>query len=155
MTDTTQTRATALTFLQGHRTGVLSTLSPLGNPRSRLVYFAADSDFNVYFMSMNNTRKAEDIRAHNQAAFTVSSEEVPQTMQIEGMVEDITDRPTADDTVEALFANLRSNTTYFTPLARLDRGDIRFYRITPTWMRFGDFISGHSSAEVFTKLDTD
>jgi general stress protein 26 len=154
MTEITHTRETARAFLQAHRTGVLSTLSPLGNPRARLVYFAGDADFNIYFMSMDTTRKAEDIRSHNKAAFVISSEEVPQTLQLEGIVEDITNTPAPDDTVENLFENLRSNATYFTPLARFDRGDIRFYRITPTWIRFGSFTHGHSSDEVFTKLET-
>jgi len=146
------TKADALAFLASNKTGVLSTISKEGNPHARLVYFACDEALNIYFMTMLNTRKAGDISAHPHVAFTVSTVEVPKTLQLEGLAEDVTDSPVADSTVEAIFKNLQSNGQYFAPLARMDRGDIRFYRISPTWVRFGDFTHGHGSEEVFSKI---
>jgi len=146
------TKAEALAFLKNAKTGVLSTISKEGNPHARLVYFACDEAFNIYFMTMLNTRKAGDISAHPQVAFTVSTVEKPKTLQLEGTAEDVTDGPVADSTVEAIFKNLQSNEQYFAPLARMDRGDVQFYRIAPTWIRFGAFTHGHTSEEVFSHI---
>src|SRR5665213_1105517 len=73
-----QKKEDAIAFLKSHRVGVLSTLAEDGRPRARTIYFASDTDFNIYFLTFSNTRKAEDLSKHPQAAFTVSVEEKPQ-----------------------------------------------------------------------------
>jgi general stress protein 26 len=145
--ETPDARKVALEFLKSKKAGVLSTLSPANEPRARLVYYSSDDAFNVYFLTMANTRKAEDIAAHPKAAFTIADEDAPRTLQIEGDVADITDSPADDAVIETLFHNLKMNAEYYAPLARLDRGDVRFYRLSPTWVRFGNFVAGHSTAE--------
>ncbi|MDR3547719.1 MAG: pyridoxamine 5'-phosphate oxidase family protein [Candidatus Pacebacteria bacterium] len=145
-------RGAAFDFLASQKTGVLSTLSPAGTPRARLVYYACDGMFAVYFITLANTRKAEDLAAHPQAAFTVSSEAVPQTVQIEGTVEDVTERSIIDPVLVELFKHLNSNTAYGAPLMHFDRADIRFYKLTPSWVRYGDFTSGHHTDEVLEEI---
>ncbi|MHA4874923.1 pyridoxamine 5'-phosphate oxidase family protein, partial [Enterococcus faecium] len=81
----------ALSFLLAHNTGVLATIASDGGPRARLVYYTCDDEFRVYFMSLANTRKAEDIANNAKAAFVVSETSLPRTLQIEGTVEDLTD----------------------------------------------------------------
>lgn len=138
----------ALDFLASKKTGVLSTLSPADEPRARLVYYSSDAHFNIYFLTFANTRKAEDLRAHPKAAFTVSDEAVPRTLQIEGDAVDITNSPVDDAIIETLFDRLQMNAKYYAPLARFDRSDVRFFKLSPTWVRFGNFTEGHSTSEV-------
>ncbi|MBU0750192.1 pyridoxamine 5'-phosphate oxidase family protein [Patescibacteria group bacterium] len=142
----------ALAFLQSHRSGVLATLSPEGAPHARLLYFSADKDFNIHFLTLSTTRKVKDIETDPRAAFVVAAEDVPQTLQIQGVLEDRTDTAVNDPIVNHLFDNLKSNTTYFAPLTRFDPGKVFFYRLKPTSVRWGDFTHGHSTDEVFTEL---
>jgi uncharacterized pyridoxamine 5'-phosphate oxidase family protein len=142
----------ALEFLKKHKTGVLATISPAGHPRARTIYYATDDAFNVYFVTLASTRKPEDFKAHERAAFTVSEEAVPQTVQMEGMVTDLTETATIDPVMVELTGKLMSNTTYFAPLTRFDTSKLLFYRLKPEWIRWGDFTHGHTTEEVFHPL---
>jgi general stress protein 26 len=149
---TTDPKRAALEFLQTKKTGVLSTLSNDNTPRARLVYYSHDDDFNIYFLTLANTRKADDLRHSKKAAFTISDEAVPRTLQIEGDAEDITNSPTEDTVIETLFHNLQMNAEYYAPLARFDRGDVRFFRLTPRFVRWGNFTEGHTTSEVLFEI---
>ena len=147
-----QKKQDALAFLKAHRTGVLATRSPEGAPRARLVYYSSDDDFNIYFLTLSTTRKADDLLVYDRAAFVVAAEDVPQTLQIEGVVKNLTETAIIDPAVRKLFENIKSNTTYYAPLTRFDPGKIVFYGLTPTSVRWGDFTEGHASSEVLTEL---
>lgn len=151
--DTTDARPLALSLLQSKKAGVLSTLSPEGTPRARIIYYACDDRFNIYFLTFANTRKAEDLRTSPKVAFTVTDDTLPRTIQLEGEAQDITNSPVDDRIIESLFEHLEMNTKFYAPVAHLDRSDIRFYRITPTWVRFGDFTTGHTTAEVLFEVE--
>lgn len=151
--DTTEARVAALALLKKEHAGVLSTLSPEGEPRARLLYYSCDDAFNIYFLTFANTRKVQDLKAFPKVAFTVVDRTVLQTLQIEGDVADITNSPVNDDIIEKLFDHLQMNTEHYAPLARFDRSDIIFYRLTPTWVRFGNFTEGHKTSEVLFELD--
>lgn len=149
---TTDARARALAFLTSKKSGVLATLSDMDEPRARLLYYSADDEFNIYFLTLAHTRKIGDLRAHPRVAFTVFDEEVPQTLQIEGEATDITNSPVTNPIIETLFENLKMNDRYYAPLARFDRSDVRFFRITPSWVRWGDFTQGHTTDEVLFEI---
>lgn len=146
-------RKAALAFLKAHRTGVLATISPEGAPHTRLVYYACDDAFIIHFLTLKGTRKAVDLASHRQAAFTVAAEQVPQALELEGTVEDVTETATIDSTLSKLTENWLSNPSYGAPLTRFDAGSIiTYYRLTPTWIRWGDFTSGHKTADVLTNI---
>ena len=150
--NTPQTKATAAVFLKTRKSGVLSTLSPEQTPRARIVYYAADSSFVLYFLTLKNTRKVEDMTAFPQVAFTVFDEQSLQTLQLEGYATDITNAPVPDAILEKLFDNLEMHSSHYGPLARLDRSDVVVYKITPTWIRYGDFTQGEHSDDVYAQL---
>jgi general stress protein 26 len=143
-------RRDALTFLKSHKTGVLSTLSPEGHPRARTIYYSCDDAFNIFFITLTDTRKVKDITAHEQVAFVVSAEDVPQTLQLEGTAEDQTEVAVLDENIAEITKHWLSNTAYRAPLTHFDPGIIRYYRITPTWVRWGDFRTGEGTSEVLT-----
>lgn len=150
--NTTDPKAAALDFLRTHMTGVLSTISQAQTPRARTLYYSHDSDFNLYFITLATTRKASDVAAYPLAAFTVTDEHTLQTLQLEGSVTDVTNGPTDDVVIENLFDKLKLDKGQYPPLARLDRGDVRFYRITPSWIRWGDYTAGFHSKDVLFEL---
>lgn len=140
-------RATALAFLKGRKTGVLATTSPSG-PHARTVYFASDASFNIYFVTHTDTRKWADLEADARAAFVVSDEQVPQTLQLEGTVENLTKTALIEPALVDLAAVILSNTHYFAPLTRLNPAEMVFLKLTPTWVRWGDFTGGHGTETV-------
>lgn len=149
--DPTGVRPVALAFLKSHQAGVLATVAD-GAPRARLIYYAADDAFNIFFVTLANTRKATELADSPKAAFVVSDAAVPQTIQLEGIVENLTENATIDDTLAKLVKTLMSNTTYGAPLTHLDSSTIKYYRLSPTWIRWGDFTRGYGSSAVFSEI---
>lgn len=143
---------TARSFLKDHAVGVLATLSPESTPRARTVYYAADDSFGVYFCTLSETRKVDDIARNAHAAFVVSAEETPQTIQIEGTIADLTETATISDVVRKLLQKFMERGAHFAPLAHLDPGTVRFYKLTPTWVRFADFTDGIGADKAYTDI---
>lgn len=151
-TDSSGKRKEALSFLHSGETGVLATVSNNGTPRARLVYYTSDDSFNVYFITLANTRKVADMSANSDVAFTVFRADVPRTLQMEGTVTDLTETATNDPLLVAFLQKLVPKTPYGIPLEHLDSAVIRFYKITPHWVRWGDFTYGEGTEKVMTTI---
>ena len=147
----TDFRSQALAFLKAHQTGVLATANASG-PHARTVYFASDKAFNIYFVTHADTRKWADLEADPHAAFVVSHEKVPQTLQLEGTVTNLTKTALIDPALVDLTLVLLSNTNYFAPLTRFNPSDMVFLKLTPTWIRWGDFTQGLGTATVLREI---
>lgn len=146
-------RDDALSFLMAHNLGVLATATREAAPHARTVYYSCDDDFNIYFITLANTRKATDIHDNPHAAFVVSEAEIPRTIQIEGEVEDLTESAHIDPILGNLLKTLQSNETYGPPLGRLDTSTLKFYKIKPTWIRWGNFVWGQGTKEVVMEFE--
>lgn len=151
--DTAGKREEALQFLIAHETGVLATAAPDGKPHARLVYYTADDSFNVYFITLAHTRKVGDIARNPHAAFVVSEPEPPRTLQIEGSVTDLTDTATLDPLLTDFVRRLMGHERFGIPLARFDSSQLKFFTLTPSWVRWGDFTFGQGTDTVLTKID--
>jgi general stress protein 26 len=146
-------RDDALSFLVNHDAGVLATLSPADETHARLVYYTCDDAFNVYFLTLRNTRKVSDLASNPQAAFVVSEIGELRTIQIEGIVEDLTESAIIDPLLTGFVHRLMSHTKYGIPLTRLDGSELKFYKLTPSWVRWGDFTFGQGTDNVLTEIN--
>jgi general stress protein 26 len=147
------TRSAALAFLTENDLAALSTVSSEGGPRSRLVYYAADDAFSVYFLSLANTRKVADIRANPKAAFVVMSDDKHRTLQIEGSFEEITDTATFGPILSELTKHLFPKGEESAPVAHLDEARPVFFKLVPSWVRFGDFTLAKGSSDAFAEIN--
>jgi general stress protein 26 len=147
-----ETRNNALNFLQANSIGALATKSPEGDPHVRLIYYACDDTFSLYFLSLANTRKADDIATNKKAAFVVSSSDSHHTLQIEGVFEEMTDTETFGPMIVNLTKHLFPKDDSPAPITHLDPSHPVFFKLTPTWIRWGDFTQGNGSEKVFTEL---
>jgi general stress protein 26 len=145
-------RDEALSFLVNHDTGVLATISRGGESHARTIYYTCDDTFNVYFITLENTRKVADLASHAQAAFVVSEIDIPRTIQIEGNVVDLTNSATIDPLLSDFVERLMKHKTYGIPLSHFDTSALKFYRLTPHWIRWGDFTFGQGTSEVLTEI---
>ncbi|CAN5770525.1 hypothetical protein BH11PAT2_BH11PAT2_09820 [soil metagenome] len=150
--DTEGVQEEALSFLVNHDAGVLATASLQGQPSARTVYYTCDDSFNVYFMTLRATRKAAQLVSNQHAAFVVSEMVIPRTLQIEGLVSDVSDTAVNDALLSDFMKRLMSHTPYGIPLEHFDSSVLAFFKLSPTWIRWGDFTFAVGTDSVFTEL---
>ena len=138
-TEDLKAREDALAFLKRHRTGVLATAGHDNIPHASAVHYTADDDFNVYILTLTNSRKYAALTAHPQVAFTVITEDVPQTLQMEGMAMDISLSEEAKHKKEEIFQVLNANPFFYAPIAKLDPAASAVIWIQPKWIRWADY----------------
>lgn len=152
-TDLDRARKDALAFLTRNKTGVLGTVSHTGDVHASMVYYMADENFNIYFLTLINSRKCAGLSAHPQVAFTVATPDVPQTLQIEGMAMDISLDEEAAKKKDDLFKVLNSNNWFYAPVTKLDPAETVLVWIKPTWIRWADYAFEESgTAHVFKEI---
>jgi general stress protein 26 len=152
-TDIDHARKEALAFLLRHKSGVLATVSPEGNVHASTIYYIATDDFNIYLLTLIDSRKYQALLAHPQVAFTVSTPEVPQTLQIEGVAMDISLSDEAAKIKEELFAVLNSNPWFYGPVSKLDPSMSAIVWIRPTWVRWADYaFAEDGDAHIFKEI---
>lgn len=131
-------RAEALAFAQSHTAGVLATVSKDYAPHASVVYFVADDSFNIYFLTKRGSRKYAAMMAHPQVAFTLGRQEIPQTLQIEGVASELTGTEDQDAHVPDLMNVLAQQKPGMVPAGKMD-GDLAVMWLQPKWIRWGDF----------------
>ncbi|MBI4087057.1 pyridoxamine 5'-phosphate oxidase family protein [Candidatus Kaiserbacteria bacterium] len=75
-------RKHALEFLKSNYIMVVSTVSPSREPHAATMYYVADDDFNIYFMTAAKSRKAANLRANSKIAFVIGTG--PEVVTIQG-----------------------------------------------------------------------
>lgn len=132
------TRADALAFAKAHTAGVLATVSKDFMPHASVVYFVADDNFNIYFLTKRDSRKFAAIKAHPQVAFTLGRQDIPQTLQIEGMASELESKEDQDAHLPDLMQVLSEQKPGLAPAGKMD-GELAIMWLRPTWIRWGDF----------------
>ena len=128
----TLTRDYVRDFIARHRYGVVSTLSAGGGPESALVGIAVSPQLEVFFDTVDSSRKIANLRRNPRVSFVIGWEN-EQTLQLEGVV----DEPKG----EALLALKK---VYYAawpdgPEREKWKG-ITWCRVTPRWLRFSSYI---------------
>lgn len=150
--NTPDIRQAALSLLKSRTAGVLATVSPEGTPHARTIYYSSDDNFEIFFMTLTNTRKADDVRNEKQVAFVVSDEEGPKTIQVEGIITELTDTAVIDPIIVDLLNTFMTNGEPTAPIAHLHASPVSYFKITPTWVRYGDFSHGQGEENVFSVI---
>lgn len=132
-------RTDALAFLKRHKTGILASVSRDYKPHASLVNYVCDDKFNIYFMTLRTSRKFDALSAHSEVAFTIATEDVPQTLQIEGKAMDISSSDEAGRKKDELFEALNKNPSFYPPISKMDTADTAIIWIQPYWIRWADY----------------
>lgn len=136
-------RTAALQFLKSHTAGVLATVHD-GKPHASAVFYVADDHFNIYFLTLLSSRKFQALKGNPSVAFVIGSQDVPQTLQIEGTAMELTHEDDTSAHMPDLMQALTSNPNYYAPITQLDRSQVVMVWIKPSWVRWGDYAAGEN-----------
>lgn len=128
------TAAELLSFMRGHRLAVQATVSAAGSAQAAVVGIVVTDDFEVFFDTVEEARKVENLRRDPRIAFVIGGMAPgdERTVQYEGVV---------DEPGGAELTRLKE--VYFEafPEGRDRQGwpGITYVRASPTWIRCSDF----------------
>lgn len=120
--------------------GVVSTVDESGAPWGAAVYFIADDDFNIYFVTRADTSKYQNVKRASLAAFTVADRATQTTVQLTGKVTPVP----IDDYMEHLFDKFmelrhKDDHNWSPPINKVHAGAFMPLRITPNRMQYADY----------------
>src|SRR3989338_3166814 len=125
--------------LQKSRLGVVSTISEENKPESAFVYYTFDEKLNIYFATRDGSRKYKNILKNKNVAFAMATENPPQTLQLEG-VASVYDNLDEQRYMFQELVGLASLKHISSPISQQTKsGGLQFIKISPTWIRFGNF----------------
>lgn len=129
----------AITFLKAHEVGVLSTIERTGALSGAPVYYVI-YDGHLHCITKEDSKKADNILGNQHVAFTVFDEAHLQTVQIQGIVEQV---HSETDKIAILSSIMHSRTyadgSHKPPILRIGPAGIQTYRIIPTKFNFADY----------------
>ena len=128
------TRAHLLAFMRQERYAVQASVSASGTPQIAVVGVVVSDRFEVFFDTLDSTRKAANLRRNPAIAVALgpTAEATERTVQLEGTA----DEPRGDDLQRLLdlyfdrFPDVRDRQRW---------PGIMYFRVTPTWLRYSDF----------------
>jgi uncharacterized protein YhbP (UPF0306 family) len=118
--------------------GVLSTINEKGFPESATVYYIFDKDLNLYFVTREESRKYKNIKHNRHVSFVVSTEKPAKTFQLHGTAHQV-QLPYEESSYFADLVSIASKHVFIPPVSQIGDSKMLFVKITPTWMRVGDF----------------
>ncbi len=128
------TRAELLRFMRAERHATVASVSATGAAQAAVVGVVVSDDFEIFFDTLDTTRKAVNLRARPRAAVVLGSvaADAKVTVQVEGAA----DEPRGIDLE-------RLKELYFErfldgPTRQAWRGLI-YVRVRPTWLRLSDY----------------
>jgi general stress protein 26 len=127
-------KATVLEFVRGHSVAAMASVSPAGVPQTAVVGFVATDAFELFFDTVESTRKAANLRRNPSIAFTIGGfgPGDERTVQFQGI---------ADSPSGAELERLKE--LYFRRFPdgrdRLSWPGLIYLRARPTWVRYSDF----------------
>ena len=120
-----------LQFIRSQSVAVQASVSSADTPQAAVVGFVVTDSFEIFFDTVDSTRKAANLRANPSIAFVIGGLE-ERTVQLEG----IADEPRGEELE-------RLKELYFSRFPegreRLKWPGLIYVRARPTWLRFSDF----------------
>jgi nitroimidazol reductase NimA-like FMN-containing flavoprotein (pyridoxamine 5'-phosphate oxidase superfamily) len=136
-----------INFLKNNHVAVLATANKeTATPHAASVFFATDSQLNLYFLTKENTTKSKNLATNPQAAMVIYEAEILKTAQILGTVSPVKNDAMMQKALRIMAKYSKQvSGTQTTPISKLDAGDYILYALTPQSIRLGDYKYGSDS----------
>jgi hypothetical protein len=128
------TRTELLAFMRRHPHSVEATVGTDGAPQAAVVGIVVSDDFELFFDTIETTRKAVNVRAGSRVAFVLGGPEAgaKETVQLSGVADEPTDVD-LEELKQLYFARFPDG------VARQAWKGLTYVRVRPTWLRYSDF----------------
>lgn len=122
-----------LDFLKQHTLAVIATVGTDSKPESAVVGISETEDLEVIFGTSNVSRKYQNLQSNPHVSFTIGWDDQDTiTVQYEGRAQELS----ASEIEKAKAAHLKKIPT---SAKFLERPDQRYFKVTPTWVRYSNF----------------
>ncbi len=129
-----QAKNEARKFLQLHHTMVLASISNDVEPQAATIYYVCDDDFNLYFMTAANSKKAENLRTNGKVAFVVGQGPEIITIQGGGVAKELPSEEA--HTFHELIKQVAFTSANQWPVLQLAEEGFSTFKIAPTWLSY-------------------
>ncbi len=143
-------------FLNQHHFGVLSTVTPDGNPHGAVVYFVTDPDFTVHILTKTGTRKYDNLIHNNHVLLTVFDVKMQATAQITGIATEYPGRHTIQHVADAIYAKQGELHKGLPPIMKLQADMFTTFTIEPVQIRMALYMKTRpgSYEDMFTSVES-
>ncbi len=127
-------------FLSKHQMGVLSTAGMEHTVWGAAIYFVADDDLNIYFVTRTGSFKYKNIKVQPYAALTVTDSESQVTVQLSGEVSRMSIEKYMDIFFNRL-ADVRPDGDYHwaPPVDKVNKGNYIPLQLVPSHLQYADY----------------
>ncbi len=144
-------------FLTENPIGVLSTVTPDGNPHGVVIYFVTGKDFVISFLTKTGTRKYDNLVHNGRVSLTVFESTTQAVVQVIGRAKEVTDSKTVSDIAGSVLGVTQgSGQPGPSPLSKLEVGQYTAFDITPDQVRMAVYARPDSGgyAELFESVES-
>lgn len=145
------------TFLRENPIGVLSSVTPDGNPHGAVVYFRVDKDFSVSIFTKTGTRKYDNLKRNNHVMLTVFEPETQATVQVTGVAEEVQDNYELSGIAGTIMGiSMNTSEAGVPPLSKLDAGMYTAFKILPMQIRMAVYARPDSGGydDIFDSIES-
>lgn len=123
-------------FLKSNPIGVLSSVTPNGDPHGAVVYFEIDTDFTISFLTKAETRKYDNLRHHKHVMMTVFEPATQATAQVSGDAVEVEESYDINRLAGVILGtSIKTGDAGLPPISKLQAGPYVAFRIKPVQIR--------------------
>ncbi len=132
-------------FMREHPLGILSSVSPAGDPHGVAIYYTFDNNFHVYFLTRDKTRKCENISRNNRVMLSAVDPKTQTSLQITATCSQITDAHKIKQLLEEIIKiSLKTSGTQLTLVNKITVGSLVAIELMPVQMRIATYAKSNS-----------
>lgn len=124
----------ALKFIKEQSVAVLATTSINGEPQAATMSFFIDDDFTFYFISMNGSKKLDNLKNNDKVAIVVGFGPQPMTVQGGGKAEIVNDVP--DELFQKIIGKDLNADIAKWPIVKLAKNGFSTIIVRLSWMKW-------------------
>lgn len=136
----TQRQKRIYRFLKEHDLGVVSTVTPDGNPHGSVVYYTIRPGFLVQFLTKTGTRKHENLMYNDRIMLTVYEPHTQTTAQVTGIAVERGGLNDINEVAGNIFTGLsQKKGPGVPPIMKLQAGAFTSFQIEPVQIRMATY----------------
>jgi len=141
-------------FIHQHPVGVVATADSSGTVHAATVYFVADDQLNIYFVTKEQTQKAKNLQQNPSVALALYDAENQTTLQVQGtasILKNIGEFMGIYNQI--LDASTQTSSSERSPVSKLNAGDYLMYCIKPRSLRLAEYTNpDHGDFDIFREV---